>query len=175
MDWSNVVFQGWQGIARVLVVGAIAYVALVAFLRLSGKRTLSKLNAFDLVVTVALGSTLSAVLLQKSIPLVEGLVALGLLILMQFVVTFFSVRSRWFADAIRSEPALLARNGAFCREAMKRERVTEDETLSAVRSSGGHGIADVETVILESDGSISVALARRPSADEKAGLGASPT
>ena len=55
---SEVFFQGWGGIARTLVVGVIAYAGLVLILRLSGKRTLSKLNAFDFVVTVAFGSTL---------------------------------------------------------------------------------------------------------------------
>ena len=50
----------------------IAYAALVLFLRISGKRTLAKLNAFDLVVTVALGSTLSAIILQESIALAKG-------------------------------------------------------------------------------------------------------
>lgn len=53
-------FQGWPGLARTAVVGSMAYAGLVLFLRISGKRTLSKLNAFDLVVTVALGSTLAA-------------------------------------------------------------------------------------------------------------------
>ena len=47
-------FSGWDGLLRTLVVGVLAYVVLVGFLRLSGKRTLSKMNAFDLVVTVAL-------------------------------------------------------------------------------------------------------------------------
>jgi uncharacterized membrane protein YcaP (DUF421 family) len=127
-------------------------------LRISGKRTLAKLNAFDLVVTVALGSTLSAILLQESIALAEGAAALGLLILMQFLVTFVSVRWQPFAQLVRSEPTLLARAGAFCSVAMKRERVTEDEVLSAVRSAGGREVADVDYLVLESDGTISVSL-----------------
>lgn len=65
-------FEDWFGLLRVLIVGCCAYAALVATLRISGKRTLSKMNAFDLVVTVALGSTLSTVLLTKEVPLTEG-------------------------------------------------------------------------------------------------------
>ncbi|WP_231362619.1 hypothetical protein [Thioalkalivibrio sp. ALMg9] len=65
-------FGGWDGLLRTLVVGVLAYVALIVFLRLSGKRTLSKMNAFDLVVTVALGSTLATVLLAKDVALAEG-------------------------------------------------------------------------------------------------------
>lgn len=48
-------FNGWDSLLRTLIVGVLAHVVLVVFLRLSGKRTLSKMNAFDLVLTVALG------------------------------------------------------------------------------------------------------------------------
>ncbi|ARC38722.1 DUF421 domain-containing protein (plasmid) [Paracoccus yeei] len=158
MNWTQMLFQDWSGIARTVAVGLLAYVTLVLFLRISGKRTLAKLNAFDLVVTVALGSTLSAILLQESIALAEGATALALLIAMQFVVTFISVRSERFAKIVRSEPALLVRDGAFCRAAMKRERITEDEALSAVRAAGGRGVEDVASLILESDGTLSTVL-----------------
>lgn len=166
MDVSAMFFQSWDGIFRTLVVGALAYTGLVAFLRVSGKRTLAKLNAFDLVVTVALGSTLSAILLQESIALAKGATALALLIFMQFLVTFVSVRWHGFARAVRSEATLLARDGRFCKTAMKAERLTPEEVLSAIRSQGGHAIEDADTVILESDGTVSVAL---KSAESKSG------
>lgn len=156
MDGSELFFQGWSGIVRTLIVGTMAYVVLVLFLRISGKRTLAKLNAFDLVVTVALGSTLSAILLQESIALAEGAVALGLLIGLQFLVTWVSVRSRVAAKIVRSEPTLLMRSGMLCTQAMRKQRVTEDEILSSVRANGGQGLEDVDSVVLESDGSISI-------------------
>jgi len=155
---SEMFFQNPQGIVRTLIVGALAYIALVLFLRISGKRTLAKLNAFDLVVTVALGSTLSAILLQESIALAEGLVALALLIGAQYLVAFASVRSKSFASLVRSEPSLLARDGRFCDGNLQRERITRDEAMSAVRANGGDELSDVEFLILESDGTISVRL-----------------
>ena len=85
-------FDSWAGLGRVLLVGTLAYVALVLLLRISSKRTLGKLNAFDLVVTVALGSTLATVLLSKSVALAEGVLALGLLILLQYLIAWLSVR-----------------------------------------------------------------------------------
>ncbi|MGE0233276.1 MAG: hypothetical protein AB7O39_02635 [Flavobacteriaceae bacterium] len=81
-------------------------------------------------MTVAIGSTLSSISLQESIALTEGVVALGLLISAQYLVTYLSVR---FASAVRSEPALLARDGHFCTESMRRERITRGEALSTVR------------------------------------------
>ena len=100
-------FAGWEGLARTLIVGVLAYVALVAFLRLSGKRTLSKMNAFDLVVTVALGSTLATVLLNKGVALAEGALAFALLIGLQFAVTWSSVRARWVRQLVTGEPRML--------------------------------------------------------------------
>lgn len=158
MDLGNMLFQGWPGLFRTVVVGALAYVKLVSFLRISGKRTLAKLNAFDLVVTVALGSTLSSILLQESVALAEGALALALLILSQFLVTSLSVRYPSFAQAVRSEPTLLVRNGKCCLRAMRRERITQDEALSAIRAAGGHGMEDARFVVLESDGTLSVSL-----------------
>jgi uncharacterized membrane protein YcaP (DUF421 family) len=72
MDILNMLFQGWSGLARTVLVGLLAYAGLVLFLRLSGQRTLSKLNAFDLAVTVALGSTLSTILPDENVALAGG-------------------------------------------------------------------------------------------------------
>ena len=158
MDLQSMLFQNWEGIVRTVLVGFLAYATLVLFLRISGKRTLAKLNAFDLVVTVALGSTLSAILLQESVALAEGATALGLLILMQFAVTWTSVRWHGFAKLVRSEPAMLAHKGEFCHSVMRQQRITEGEVMSAVRASGGRAIAEVELMVLESDGTISTVL-----------------
>src|SRR3712207_9068376 len=100
-------FDSWTGLARVLIVGTTAYIVLVIMLRVSGKRTLSKMNAFDLVVTVALGSTLATVLLSKSVALAEGLLALAVLVTLQFVVTWSSARSSVVSRWVKNEPKLL--------------------------------------------------------------------
>lgn len=158
MNLGEMLFQDWSDVVRTLLVGVLAYVGLVVFLRISGKRTLAKLNAFDLVVTVALGSTLSAILLQEAVALAEGLTAFALLIVLQFLVTFTSVRSRRFARAVRAEPSLLVRDGDFLEGAARRERITREEVESAVRANGGSEVGDAQMVVLESDGSLSVSL-----------------
>lgn len=161
MNWSQLFYQDSSAIVRTVIVGVLAYACLVVFLRISGKRTLAKLNAFDLVVTVALGSTLATVLLQESVALAEGAAALVVLIGAQFGVTFLSVRSTRFARAVRSEPSLLVHDGQLCRRALKAERITESEAVSAIRASGGMTLSDARSVILESDGSLSVVLRPR--------------
>ncbi len=156
MNWGEMVFQGWSGIVRTVIVGTLAYVFLVFSLRVSGKRTLAKLNAFDLVITVAFGSTLASILLSEDVALAEGVTALVLLIGLQYTVTTLSVRSKGFARAVRSEPTLLLRDGEPLPDAMRRARVTRDELKTVVRTEGQRGLDSVSAVILESDGSFSV-------------------
>ncbi|WP_374471634.1 DUF421 domain-containing protein [Phenylobacterium sp.] len=152
-------FTNWNDIGRVLAVGAAAYVSLVLILRISGKRTLSKLNAFDFVVTIALGSTLASVLTSKTLSLAEGVTALALLVGLQLVVTSLAVRSRRFDRIVKSEPSLLLRNGELLSDAMRRERVTPDEVMSAIRDAGATTFAAASAVILESDGTLTALLA----------------
>lgn len=141
---------------RIITVGFLAYVGLIIFLRISGKRTLTKLNAFDLVVTVALGSTLATVLLNSSISLLEGMTAFALLIFLQYLFTLLSVHSKWFNNIIKSEPTLLFLDGEFLRNAMKKERIKEIEILQAIRNTGFGSTEKVKAVVLETDGSLSV-------------------
>lgn len=149
-------FDSWQGLLRVVVVGTLAYSALITALRISGKRTLSKMSAFDLVVTVALGSTLSTIIISKDVALVEGVVAFTLLIVLQFIVAWSSVRFPWAERLVKSEPTLLLYQGQPLEQSMRHQRVTVEEVHAAIRAQGIGQLEAVETVILETDGSFSV-------------------
>ena len=165
----NMLFDSWAGLGRTIVVGTLAYTCLVLMLRVSGKRTLAKMNSFDLIVTVALGSSLATVLLTKQVPLVEGLVAFGLLIVLQYVVTWFSVRAGVVRRVVRSEPRLLLYRGDFLDDSLRSERVTRSEVYQAVRSQGILALEEVEGVVIETDGSFSVI--RRGEAPQHSSLG----
>lgn len=149
-------FSSWEYILRVGLVGILAYVALVALVRVSGKRTLAKMNAFDLVVTVAMGSTLATVLLSRDVPLAVGITGFVVLIGMQFLVAWVSTRSALARRITRGEPRLLVHRGEVLESSLRLERITHDEVLAAVRRAGIGGLAEVEAVVLETDGSISV-------------------
>ena len=153
---SPISFDDWPGVIRVVIVGTAAYVALVVLLRISGKRTLSKMNAFDFIVTVALGSTLAAVLLNHDVALVEGITAFALLIGLQFLVTWSSVRAPWVRGFVTGEPQLVALRGELLEGALRRARVLPDEVRAAVRARGFRFLDDVEAVVFETDGSFSV-------------------
>ena len=149
-------FDDWFGLFRVLIVGVTAYGALIFLLLASGKRTLSKWNSFDFIVTIALGSTLATVIMSKDVSFAEGVFALGLLIGLQFVITWLSVRYGWMEKLVKTKPTLLFDKGDFLPEAMRRQRVARGEVLMAIRAQGAAAIEEIEAVVLETDGSFSV-------------------
>ncbi|MGY1707396.1 DUF421 domain-containing protein [Geodermatophilus sp. SYSU D00697] len=149
-------FDSWSDLVRVAAVGASAYVTVVLLLRLTGKRTLAKLNAFDLVVTVALGSTLATILLSSDVSWAEGAVALLVLALLQSVVAWATVRRPGLRRVVTARPTLLLRDGRPVPTALRDERVTMDEIRQAVRASGSGDLSSIAAVVLESDGSLSV-------------------
>ena len=149
-------FDDWFAIFRICAVGVFAYAALIVLLRVSGKRTLSKWNAFDFVVTIALGSILASVIMSKDVSLADGAAALVVLVGLQFIITRLSVRFDWLKRLVKAEPALLLDKGEFLTETMRRERVAESEIRAAIRSSGAAAVEEIEAVVLETDGSLSV-------------------
>ncbi len=149
-------FQGWPTLGRLVVIAVPTYAALIFLLRISGKRTLSKMNAFDLVVTVTFGSTLATALLSPETTLVQAIAAFAFLVLAQFLITFFSVRSRRFQKLIKAEPALLYYQGRFVEDALRKERITHREVEAGARQAGYASITSVQAVVMETDGSLSV-------------------
>jgi len=148
-------FDSWSGLARVVIVAVVAYVALIIVLRVSGKRVLSKMNAFDLIVTVAIGSTFATILLSKQVALAEGVVALAMLASLQVTVAWLSVRSSAISQLVKSEPTLLYRDG-YLPAQLRAARVVEAEIRAAVRGSGISSMDEVAFVVLETDGSFTV-------------------
>lgn len=136
--------------------GILIYVALIAMLRITGKRSLSKFNIFDFVITIALGSVFASTLTSSDVKLAQSITAIVILLGGQYIISQLALRSDGFENIIKSDPALLYSGGSLNRDTMKRERVTEREVLQAVRKSGSASLDDVEAVILETDGTMSV-------------------
>lgn len=149
-------FDTWAEIMRIVLVGAAAYAALVVCLRISGKRTLAQLNVFDFVVTVALGSTLATVFLNTDVSWAEGVTAFALLAGLQLLVAWLSTRWPRVRGLFTSQPALLLAHGEIRYDALHRNRLTASELRQAVRMQGTGDLSQVEAVVLETNGKLSV-------------------
>ncbi len=125
-------------------------------LRVSGKRTLSKMNMFDWVVTVAMGSVMASTLVSDGVTYVQGVAAFATLIAAQYIVTWLSVRSEGFEKLVKSDPTILFYKGRYFRDVMLRERVPMSELLGAIRQSGQGAPAEIAAVLLESNGELIV-------------------
>ena len=85
-------FDNWSSLLRAALLAILTYGWLVLMLRLYGKGTLAKLNAFDFIVTVALGSILASTILAKSTTWSQGAIALAILCSLQWLVAKASLR-----------------------------------------------------------------------------------
>jgi len=150
-------FESWYNVGRTMTLSVIGFVALIAMLRVSGKRTLSKLNVFDFIFVVAVGSVFAATIIEKDVTLIEGVAALATLICLQLILAELAARSSFFERIINGKPTLLLSHGAFIPRALKRERITEEEVRAAIRAEGVTRVEDVDAVVLENDGTLTVA------------------
>ncbi|WP_231465117.1 DUF421 domain-containing protein [Pedobacter sp. Leaf132] len=155
-------FKDWQSLANIALCAFIGYITLFIFIRISGKRTLAKLNAFDFVVTVTLGSTLSSMILAK-VTIAEGLVALLIIILLQYALAWTARKSAAAEAIINSSPTLLFYNGQFIRDAMDKEVITEEEVYAEIRKYRLYRMEDVQAVVMELNGTFTVVKKSLPS------------
>ncbi|AHM63486.1 hypothetical protein D770_26215 [Flammeovirgaceae bacterium 311] len=156
MDSIVYFWNGWEPLLRTVVVGTLTYISIIVILRVSGKRTLASMNAFDFVITVALGSAYGRILTAKQVSVAEAVTTFILLALLQFIVSKLENKSRWFYQLVTSQPTLLFYRGRFIDKAMRKQRVREDSLLGAVRKKKFKGLDEVEAIVLETDGTISV-------------------
>jgi uncharacterized membrane protein YcaP (DUF421 family) len=170
---SDVWFESWGRVGALAVAFVVVYGWLVVVLRVSGKRTLAKLSAFDFVVTIALGSTLSTVIVSRDVPLVEGTLALLGLVVLQYGAARSTQQWSWFDKLVKSQPTALLVNGRLRENAMVRNRLRGDEVAAAVRKAGFASLGDVACVVLETDGTFNVLerLGDRTAVDEVDGIG----
>lgn len=166
---EKIFFDTWDGLFRIAITTIVAYLLIILILRISGKRTLAKMNAFDFVVTIALGSILGAVILNKNIPLTEGLLALILLISLQYLFTFLSVRNEKFKKLISSSPTLVFYNDQILHHILKKERITVNELHKSVREAGFSNFEKIAAIVLEPTGDITV-ISKESSGDDKTAL-----
>lgn len=149
-------FESWFELFRVAVTAVIAYVLCIALVSLFGKRSAAKMNIFDWMVTVAMGSILGSAVLLKDVVILEVALALFMLLLLQYLFTLWSVKSTTFKHFMNKSPTLLFYDGKFIRRNLVKERVTDDEVRTCIRAHGFTSEEAVLAVVLEPSGEVSV-------------------
>ncbi|GAB5412758.1 MAG: DUF421 domain-containing protein [Congregibacter sp.] len=153
---EQILFDNTDSLLRILASVPVLYLAVIGFVRVSGKRSTSQMNNFDWIVTVAMGSLVGSGIILEDVKLVEVCFAISLLLGSQYIVTTGVVHFASLAELVKAKPTLLVFEGEFLRDAMACERVSEREVYAAIRAKGIRDVADVLAVTLETDATMSV-------------------
>lgn len=148
--------DNWSVFYKTILAALINFAALVFFVRLAGKRVLSKLNIYDFIITVSLGSTLASSILSNTVSITQGILALLCLVLLQSFVSYITTRFKNIRTWFKSEPTLLFFDGQFIKEAMQAVRISEEEILGEIRVFGISDLEQIKAVVLETNGRLSV-------------------
>jgi len=151
-----VLFRSWEGILRVVLAATAIYLLVVAALRVVGARALAKMSAFDLVVSIALGSLVAAVPLSTTISVADGIAAILTFLALQELTRFLQSRYRVAHHLVRERPHLVVWDGKLLDDRMEAIDTSADEVRAAIRQAGYLSLDDVQAVVLENDGAWSV-------------------
>lgn len=156
MDDITFLWNGWQALIRILVVGILCYIALVVILKVTRKRTLASLTAFDFVVTVAIGAVYGRLLTAKDVSISEAVTAFMLLAFLQFLFSWLQMRIEIFRKIFTSRPVLLYYKGEFIEKSMRKEKIQKSELIGEARKKGYGNFQEIQIIILENDASFSI-------------------
>jgi uncharacterized membrane protein YcaP (DUF421 family) len=144
----------WTDLIVILLSAIGVYLAVIALTRLAGVRSLAKMSSFDFAATVAVGSTVSSVALGSA-PLLSGLLVLALLFGLQYLVA--SLRRRRALGGIVDNAPILVMAGAEVLEGnLRHARISQSELWAQLRLAGVHSRDQVQAVVLETTGDMSV-------------------
>ncbi|MEG1559510.1 MAG: DUF421 domain-containing protein [Clostridia bacterium] len=143
----------------VLFIRAIIIYLLVFFvIRLTGKRQLSELQPFDLVITLLVADLASQPVSNTQVPLSYGVVPIIALFLLQKLLSFLSLKSDKVRSVMCGKPLIVIEKGQINEGFLREASYTINDLLEQLRKKDIFKLSDVEYAILETDGDLSVLL-----------------
>lgn len=163
MTWSDLLVPGVPLVDKILRTFFV-YAFLLVGLRLAGKRELSQLNTFDLVVLLLLSNTVQNAIIGNDNSLTGGLFGAAVLLALNAVLirVLFHYQK---LDVVEGRPDLLIRNGRLLHRHLERELITLNELEAAARKQGIDSLAHVSECRLETGGALTF-VQRHPTDDE---------
>lgn len=142
---------GWEFIVR----GVLIYLALLAMMRLSGKRTIGQFTPFDLLVVMLLSESVSPGLTGGDESVAGGLIVAATLVALNVAVAFVTARSRTAADIVEGSAVLLGRDGKIFKHVLRRNHVAESDMEQSLREADCP-LEKMKYAFLEADGRITI-------------------
>jgi len=135
--------------------GIVVFVFLYVLMRVIGRRELSSLEPFDLILLVILGDAVQQGLTQDDYSLTGAILAIGTIAILQVVVSYANFRFPRLRPLLDGEPIVIVEHGKPVDKNMRRERVTMDDVLQAARLQNIASLDDVDWAVMETSGAIS--------------------
>lgn len=155
-------WSGWSDMGWVVLTSVGIYLWILVALRVNGLRTLASFSGYDVVVTVAIGSITATTALSNSVSLVAGLVAVGVLVACQRLLTEFRSNQQ-VQRAVDNQPILLVACGELLLDNMAEVGVTHDDIRQKMRLNGAARVDQVAVAVFETTGDVSMVLqSQRP-------------
>lgn len=145
-----------MAVLMVIISGLGIYVTLLLFTRLNGLRSFSKMSSFDFAITVALGTIVASTILMQDPPLLQGIVGLGLLYGIQYVVSKARRHNPAIKSLVDNTPVLLMVGAEIIQEHMERAHMSVDDLNAQLRMAGVTHPNQVLAVVMETTGDVSV-------------------
>jgi uncharacterized membrane protein YcaP (DUF421 family) len=135
--------------------GIVVFFALYVLMRIIGRRELSKLEPFDLILLIILGDAVQQGLTQDDYSLTGGLLAVGTIAVLQVTVSFLNFRFPRLRPVLNGEPIVIVQDGKPIEKNLRRERLTLDDLAESARMQGIGSLDEVAWGVLETSGTIS--------------------
>ncbi|MBP3952484.1 DUF421 domain-containing protein [Bacillus suaedae] len=132
----------------------VGFVVLYSLCRFLNKKLIAQMTFFDFVAGITIGSIVASSMLMKDIPVMIGMVGLILFCVYTFLSSIGAMKSIWGRKILEDEPTYLIKNGQVLEEGLKVVRLTMDGLLAGLRKKGFFYLDQVETALMETDGTI---------------------
>jgi uncharacterized membrane protein YcaP (DUF421 family) len=133
----------------------VLYVFVFLLMRLAGRRELSSLQPFDLVLLIIIGDALQQGLTQSDYSVTGAMIAVGTFALLQVATSYLNFRVPWFRPALEGHPIVVVQDGKIIDANLRRERIAVEELAEAMRLQQIAAIEDVAWAVVETSGQIS--------------------
>ena len=139
----------------VVIRAAIAFAFIFFLTRVVGRRELSSMEPFDLIMLIVLGDLVQQGVTQSDYSVTGLVLAAGTIALMQVLVSYVNFRFKRARIVLEGEPIVLVEDGRVLLRNLHRERLTRGELEEQARLSQIDSLADVRWAVLENNGQIS--------------------
>lgn len=136
----------------------IMYFFVVITLRSMGKRQIGELEPSEFVVTIMISELASMPIQERSQPLLTSILAILMLVILEIIVSFTAYKSVKARKILYGKPSMLFENGKINQKEMEKQRFNMNDLIEVVRNNGASRLDEVEYVIVETNGNVSVLL-----------------